>query len=154
VTIVIFVVVTSAVLLIAAYAVGRTAERLAAEPPASLFEFDEAVEFVATALPEDLAARLSYGDVRSVIAAHLDILGRQEDAGEEIVFVNEHVRDLVAAHPDLAARSLGRADVDAVLSAEVAYLDAVGAVGGEVGPDDDDDPPRAALSDPEAEADS
>jgi hypothetical protein len=149
VTLVIFVVVTSAVLFIAAYAVGRTASRLAAEPPASLFEFDEAVEFVATALPEDLAARLSYGDVRSVIAAHLDVLGRQEDAGEEIVFVNDDVRRLVAERSDVAARGISASDVDAMLSAEVAYLEAVGAVGSQVESSADEPFPSTPPSDEE-----
>ena len=63
-TLLVFVVVLAVVVAIAAAAVGLVARRLADEPPASLFEFDEAVEFVATALPAEVSGRLSYGDVR------------------------------------------------------------------------------------------
>ena len=128
---VVSVVVMGVVLAIAAVAVGRAARRLAAQEPASLFEFDEAVEFVATALPEDLAARLSYSDVRAVVAAHLAVLGRREADGLDIVFVDETMPALVAREPDVRARNLSVAEVEAVLVAEVEYLEAVGAVGDE-----------------------
>jgi predicted O-methyltransferase YrrM len=129
-TILVFVVVTVAVLAIAAAAVGAVSRRLAAEPPASLFEFDEAVEFVATALPAEAAGRLSYGDVRTVMTAHLDLLGKREDAGFDVVFVDAEVKDVVAARSDVLARNLTPADVDVVLAAEVEYLEAIGALGG------------------------
>ena len=58
-TLLVFVVVLAVVVAIAAAAVGLVARRLADEPPASLFEFDEAVEFVATALPAEVSGRLS-----------------------------------------------------------------------------------------------
>lgn len=130
-TLVVFMVVSGVVLAIAAVAVGRAARRLAAQEPASLFEFDEAVEFVATALPDDLSARLGYGDVRSIVAAHLAVLGRREAAGGDLVFVDEAMPALVAAEPDVRARNLSTAEVEAVLVAEVEYLEAVGAVGDE-----------------------
>lgn len=140
-TLLVFVVVTAAVLAVAALAVGRAARRLAAQEPATLFEFDEAVEFVATALPSGLAARLSYGDVRTVLAAHLGELGKLEDAGEELVFVDDHMVARVAARPDVVARDLSAAEVRAVLAAEVEYLEAIGAVGDEaVEPPPGDDP--------------
>jgi hypothetical protein len=129
VTLAAFVLVTAAVLAIAALAVGRVARRLAAEPPASLFEFDEAVEFVATALPGDVSGRLSYGDVRTVVSTHLDVLGKREDAGLDVVFVDADVEAVVAARPEVLARNLSAAEVGAVLTAEVEYLEAIGALG-------------------------
>ena len=131
VTLVVFVVVMVTVLAIAAAAVGRAAQRLAVQEPASLFEFDEAVEFVATALPGELAGRLSYGDVRTVLAAHLDLLGRRERAGIDIVFFDEEITAEVTARADVTARRLGPGEVGAVLEAEVEYLEAIGAVGGQ-----------------------
>jgi hypothetical protein len=136
VTLLIFVVVTAAVLGIAAFAVGRAARRLAVQHPASLFEFDEAVEFVATALTSDLSARLSYGDVRAIVAAHLTELGRREDTGDDVVFVDKAVTAVVAARPEVLARDLSVTEVEAVLAAEVDYLEAIGAMGGEVEPQD------------------
>ena len=128
-TLVVFVVVIAVVLGIAAVAVGRTARRLAADPPASLYEFDEAVEFVATALPADVSSRLSYGDVRTVLAAHIDELGRREDAGEQVVFDSGAAAVLLLGRPDVAARELSEPDVVAILDAEADYLEAIGAVG-------------------------
>jgi hypothetical protein len=129
VTLFVFVVVTAAVMAVAALAVGRAARRLAAQEPASLFEFDEAVEFVATALPAEVAGRLGYGDVRTILAAHLRELGEREDAGEDVVFVDDEIEALVAGRPDVVARDLSPADVHAVLAAEAEYLEAIGAVG-------------------------
>jgi hypothetical protein len=129
VTLLIFVVVTAAVLAIAAAAVGRAARRLAVQEPASLFEFDEAVEFIATALPGDVSSRLSYGDVRTVVAAHLAELGRQEGAGEDTVFGDGELEDRVVARADVQARELSSAEVGAILRAEADYLEAIGAVG-------------------------
>lgn len=147
-TLVVFVVVTAIVLAIAAYAVGQTASRLAAAPPSSLFEFDEAVEFVATALPDELSARLTYGDLRAVVAAHLDHLGRIEEDGDEVVFVDDEVRRAVAARGDVLVRDLTPGDVDAVLDAEVEYLEAIGAVG-----DVADDVAEDAAEDADGEVD-
>jgi hypothetical protein len=137
VTLLIFVVVTAAVLAVAAVAVGRAARRLAAQEPASLFEFDEAVEFVATALPGGVSSRLSYGDVRTIVAAHLAELGRLEEAGAEFVFVDDDIGALVAGRPEVQARNLSADEVSAVMTAEVDYLLAIGAVGSEVGEDED-----------------
>jgi hypothetical protein len=132
-TLLIFIVVIAAVVAIAAAAVGLVARRLADEPPASLFEFDEAVEFVATALPAEVSGRLSYGDVRTIVMAHLGVLGHREDAGLDVVFVGPDVVATVSARPDVVARNLTPADVGAVLAAEVEYLEAIGALGDEAG---------------------
>ncbi|MEL7207127.1 MAG: hypothetical protein AAGK32_02670 [Actinomycetota bacterium] len=135
-TLLVFVVVLAVVLAIAAIAVGRTASRLAVDPPASLFEFDEAVEFVATALPAPVSARLSYGDVRTVIAAHIDELGRREDAGDEVVFDSASSASQLLGRPDVASRELSEADVVAILDAEADYLEAIGAVGTPADPEE------------------
>ena len=130
-TLLVFVVVLAVVVAIAAAAVGLVARRLADEPPASLFEFDEAVEFVATALPAEVSGRLSYGDVRTIVTAHLRVLGQREDEGLDVVFVDPDVEATVSARPDVVARNLRPTDVGAVLAAEVQYLEAIGALGDE-----------------------
>ena len=114
-----------AVGLIAWQAVRRSEAFLAAREPSALFEVDEAVEFVASALPDDVSARLSYEDVEALLGWHLvHLAGR---AGEVDITDDEVVADLVARSA-ADARDIDEADVRAVLAAEVAYLQAVGAL--------------------------
>jgi hypothetical protein len=116
---------TLAVLAIAALAVRRSEALLARYPAPALFEVDEAVEFVASALPGDVSARLSYEDVEALLGWQLvHLAGRQGDvdiAGEEVV------ADLVH-RSEADGRDIGVADVRAVLAAEADYLGAVGAI--------------------------
>jgi hypothetical protein len=113
-----------AVGLIAWQAVRRSAAFLASRVPPVLFEVDEAVEFVASALADDVSARLSYEDVEALLGWHLvHLAGR---SGEVDIVDDEVVSDLVArARAD--GREIDGPDVRAVLDAEVAYLSAVGA---------------------------
>jgi hypothetical protein len=114
-----------AVGLIAWGAVRRSEAFLASRTPSVLFEVDEAVEFVASALPEDVSARLSYEDVEALLGWHLVHLAGRE--GEVDIVDDEVVADLVArAAAD--GREIVETDVRAVLAAEVAYLSAVGAL--------------------------
>ena len=140
--IIVFIVVAALlVLVIGLVAVGQLAGRLAAEPPTSLYDLDEAVEFVADRLPEDVTADLTYDDVRKMLTWHLDYLrdrGIARSQGE-----NELVSGpLVAAEDDALAYVLGRAaeadlEIDDVWVAQViagneAYLEAIGAIGAEL----------------------
>lgn len=114
-----------AVGLIAWGAVQRSTAFLASRAPSVLFEVDEAVEFVASALPEDVSARLSYEDVEALLGWQLVHLADRE--GEVDIADDLVVADLVAraAADD---RAITESDVRAVLDAEVAYLAAVGAL--------------------------
>jgi hypothetical protein len=114
-----------AVGLIAWGAVRRSTAFLVARAPSALFEVDEAVEFVASALPDDISARLSYEDVEALLGWQLVHLAGRE--GEVDIADDEVVADLVerAAAED---RAVTPADVRAVLDAEAAYLAAVGAL--------------------------
>ena len=114
-----------AVGLIAWQAVRRSEAFLASRAPSALFEVDEAVEFVASALPDDVSARLSYEDVEALLGWQLvHLAGR---SGEVDITDDEVVADLVARSA-ADARDIDEADVRAVLAAEVAYLQAVGAL--------------------------
>ena len=136
--IIVFIVVAALlVLVIGLVAVGQLAGRLAAQAPTSLYDLDEAVEFVADRLPEDVTADLTYDDVRKMLTWHLDYLrdrGIARSQGE-----NELVSGpLVAAEDDALAYVLGRAaeadlEIDDVWVAQViagneAYLEAIGAI--------------------------
>lgn len=111
--------------LVAWFAVRRGTAFLASRAPSALFEVDEAVEFVASALPADLSARLSYEDVEALLGWHLLHLAGREDGGD--IVDDAVVADLVR-RAEVDGRAIDEGDVRAVLAAEVDYLVAVGAV--------------------------
>jgi hypothetical protein len=142
--------------------VGGVTARLAAAPPRTLFDLDEAVDFVADRLPPHAAGQLSYDDLRLVLGWHLDYLEARgvateaDDgtgppatapggAGDEPSGgpVAAPAPATVADEDDGVAFVLGRAadagvDVDdvaivEVIEVEAAYLAAIGALGDRVG---------------------
>jgi hypothetical protein len=134
-----FVVLTAVVvIIIGLVSVGGVTARLAAAPPRSLFDLDEAVEFVAGHVPDDVTAELSYDDVRALLGWHLEYL---EARGLSAEGVAEGAVDLpvVTGDDEGVAHVLGRAaenglEVDdvavvEVIEAEGTYLRAIGALG-------------------------
>ncbi len=113
---------------VAWFAVRRSTVFLAAREPSVLFEVDEAIEFVASALPAEVAARLSYEDVEALLGWHLVHLAGRRDEAEVDIADDRAVADLLRA-AEGEGRDITAADVRAVLAAEVEYLVAVGAVG-------------------------
>jgi hypothetical protein len=149
---VLFVIVTVLVVtVIGLVSVGGVTARLAAAPPRSLFDLDEAVEFVADRLPGHAAAQLSYDDLRLVLGWHLEYLeakgmAADDDGGERPPGRRGDdgaMRAVVAGDDEGVAYVLGRAgaagvEVDDVAVVEVveiegAYLEAIGALGHQVG---------------------
>jgi len=116
-----------AVGLIAWQAVVRSEAFLASRAPSALFEVDEAVEFVASALPDDVSARLSYEDVEALLGWQLVHLHERRDEGDLDIADDRVVADLVRRSA-ADGREIDEADVRAVLTAEAAYLAAVGAL--------------------------
>lgn len=150
---IVFVVVTALVVVaIALVAVGRVTAKLAAEPPLSYFDEDEAVEWVADRLSFETSAQLTYDDVRSCIVDYLAYLEMKGVASVERPDDDERVAGpIVTGEDEGLAYVLGRVgdeglSIDDVQVAEVIdrtmdYLRAIGAVGLEVPPprDPDDD---------------
>lgn len=130
-----------AVFVIAAVVVGREARRLDAVAPRVVYRIDEAVAFVADALPAATQARLTMDELTQLLQAHLawlharglqpdKVVDRRQDISEPVV-VDE---DTLAAHLLAEAERRGVAlldDVDVVhvVDAHVAYFSAIGAVG-------------------------
>jgi hypothetical protein len=147
---VIYVVLTIIVVaVIGLVSVGRVTYRMAEQPPPSLFDLDEAVDFVAEKLPFEVSARLSYDDVRLVVGWHLDYLeakgvAAETDDAAALVELGRAGGPVVAADDEGVAYVLGRAeaagvDIDdievvLVLESELAYLEAIGAIGSAVEP--------------------
>jgi hypothetical protein len=144
VLILLIVITVVAVLVIGLVTIGRLTYRLEAEAPTSLYFLPEAVEFVADRLPDDVTAQLSFDDVQDLLVWHLEYLedrGVARDHGDNVTS-----GPLVAAEDDGLAYVLGKASdagmevedvwVVQVLDASNAYLEAIGAIAGEVPPID------------------
>jgi hypothetical protein len=131
----IFVVLTAAaVFAVAAATVGREAFRLGHQPPATIFDLDEAVNYVADDIPGDAQARLTYDEVRELVLAELDHLrdkgvfaypGEEPDVADTVV-VNEDDAVAVMLDEDLDVTD---DDVVLVVDALHRYLADIGAIG-------------------------
>jgi hypothetical protein len=144
VTVVLIALTAFVIFAIAAVAIGRATFSAATTARQSVFDLDEAVDFVADRLPYELQARLSHDDVRAVLGWMLDELERVDVAFERDELRDDHEdAEVVVDDHDMAARVIGRAeksalelsDVDVLLILDEgeAYLRAIGAVGAEAG---------------------
>jgi hypothetical protein len=121
---------------IAAVAVGRVTAGLSQSPERAVFDADESLEFVAEALASELTAELSYDEVRRILRLfhdHLHARGVATTAGEEaagvaVIDPEAAADDIVrrAAHADI---TVDRTHALAVIEAQMAYFEAIGAVG-------------------------
>jgi hypothetical protein len=136
------------VLLIAAVVVGRETDRLAGAPPRPVFDLDEAVAWVARHLPFEVSAQLSHDDVRQILRWNLDyfrskgVTGNGSSASSpatEVVVGGGETVDNVLAKARTAGLDYTAPQVHAVLDAQMAYLEAIGALG--PAPPRDDPPP-------------
>ena len=129
---------------IAAVVIGREARRLDAEPPRPVFDPDEAVEWVANHLPFEIGAELSHEDVRRIIGWNLEFFRSKGLSGNGSSLHTE--APLVIGGAETVAYVLHKASeagadyrpdhVQAVLEAQMSYLEAIGAIGPAVPPDD------------------
>ena len=142
-----------AVVAIAVVALGVAVGRLEHETAPAIYELGDAVEFIAEELPEEVTARVSFDDVRTVLRWHLDwfhtvgLATRYgQDLGDEAVAVGERaVAADQAAVEAVVARSLRDGgpdpiDVVCILDLQMRYLAEIGAVGPPA--DDGPDPAR------------
>jgi hypothetical protein len=128
-----------AVFVVAAVAVGRVTHALAVDAERSVYDVDQAIEFVAQALPDDVTARLSYDDVTTILKLfhdHLHARGVATTAGEDERRGDVDVVDPVAGvdhvmlRTKLAGVEYARSDVEAVVAAQLEYFAAIGVIGG------------------------
>lgn len=125
------------VVVIALVAVGREAFTLGAQPKQALFDVDEAVDYVADRVPDEVSARISYDDVRALVRWHLEHLAaagtpaNRWDAGRSrlVVVDDEEGAEVLMTRAVESGLDLTADDVAAVLAAELAYFEAIGAVG-------------------------
>lgn len=126
-----------AVLALALLVVGRETASLASQPKQALFDVDEAVDFVADQVPHEVSARISYDDVRALVRFHLEHLAasgapaERWNAGQRrlVIVDDEEGAEVLMQRSIEHGLDLGPDDVAAVLAAELAYFEAIGAVG-------------------------
>ena len=133
------------VFVIAAVLIGREAHRLSDEPPRPVFDLDEAVEWVARHLPNEVTAQLSYDDVRQILRWNLEFFrskgvtrnGKSPEApATDIVVAGGETVDYVLHRAQATGSPYTAAQVHAVLDAQMSYLEAIGAVGPEAPPEE------------------
>jgi hypothetical protein len=138
---IIFGVTAVVILVVAIVTIGWVVGRLSVEPPTSVFDEDEAVEWIADRLPYEVAAQLSHDDVRSLVLWHLEYLECEgvatesafEDAPADVVVGDDDALGYVLGKASEAGLEADDVQIVAVLETERAYLRAIGAIGPEVG---------------------
>jgi hypothetical protein len=126
----------------AAIVIGREARRLDAVAPNPVFNIDEAVAFVADALPFDISAVLSFDDVRRIIDWNLEYFrtrgvssnGHSVELEGPVVVGGADTVDYVLHQAERAGVELTPLQVHAVLDAQMQYLESIGAIGPEAPP--------------------
>ena len=131
----------AAVVCIALAAVGHAVGRLEHETAPTVYRVGDAAEYVAARLPDQVTARVSYDDVRTVLGWHLEWFSsvglatpHVTELGDAAVAVGDTaVADADAALDAVVARSIEAGgpdpvDVVCILEGQLGYLAAIGAV--------------------------
>lgn len=140
-TVILSIIAAFSVFVIAAVVLGREARRLDAIAPRAVYEIGEAAGFVAAALPPSTQARLTPGELRALLVAHMRWLHARGLQPDGITDRPQDIESLVVVDgTTVAAHLLGEAarlnvevlddvDVVRVVDAHIAYFAAIGAVG-------------------------
>jgi len=133
------------VLVIAFVALGQAVARLELQRPPAVFEVAGAVRWIATRLPDEVTARVSYDNVETIVGWHLDWFTDvgvsskhgEELAGEDVVHEGAVAMEGAAINA-VVARAVAEAatggpdidpvDVVCVLDLQMQYLHEIGAV--------------------------
>ncbi len=125
------------VVAIAAVFVIREAGRIAKEPPASLFDPDDAFEWVVEHLPDDVAATLTEDDVRRILDLQLEFFrrkgvsvngSRRGPSGPVVVGGAEQIAFILDQSAAAGDEYLPE-QVYPVVETQLSYLRAIGAIG-------------------------
>ncbi len=126
-----------AVLAVAVVTIGAVVGRLSVAPPTSVFDEDEAVEWIADRLPVEVASQLTHDDVRQLVTWHLDFLESEgiateaayADAPDDVMVGEDDGLAYVIGQASEAGLDLDDTHIAVVLEVEEAYLEAIGAIG-------------------------
>ena len=127
---------------IAAVVVGREARRLAAQPRRPVFDFEDAVAWVCRHVGDEVAAELTPDDVRRILHWHLEYFrlkgvssnGSRAGGDRAVVVGGAETVEFVMSKAEAVGSPYTPAQVHAVLDAQMAYLETIGAIGPATGP--------------------
>ena len=126
---------------IAAVVIGREARRLDSVAPRAVYDFDQAIEFVADRLPAETQARLTFDELRVLLKLHMrwihekglqpdDVIDRPQDITDVVVLGEETLTAyLLGKAEESRIEVLDDVDVVHVVRAHLAYFESIGAVG-------------------------
>lgn len=126
----------SVVVVIGAVIVLREVARLAHEPPAPVFDLDEAYDWVVEQLPDVVAATLTPDDVRRILDLQIEFFRRRgvsgngstpHPPGEVVISGSETVAYIIERAAATGDTYLPE-QVFAVIDTQMAYLRAIGAL--------------------------
>ena len=148
--VVLLVVAAVVVFAIAAGAVGREAHRLDSLAPRAIYDIDEAVAAVADRVPASSQGRLTHDEVRQLLRIHMgrlhhlglqppDITDRRQDIAVPTFLEEVDEVAYVLGGADANGLDVTDGDVSEVVTAHLAYLDEIGAVGPPAGAEDADE---------------
>ncbi len=126
-----------AVLAVGVVTIGGVVGRLSVAPPTSVFDEDEAVDWIADRLPVEVASQITHDDVRQLVTWHLDYLVEEgiateaayADAPDDVVVGEDDGLAFVIGQASDAGLDLDDTHIAVVLATERAYLEAIGAIG-------------------------
>jgi hypothetical protein len=125
------------VVAVAAVLVIREAGRIAKEPPPALFDLEEAHDWVVAHVPDDVAATLTFDDVRRILEFQLEYFEHKgvsgngsghETHGPVVVGGAEAVAYIVERAASTGEPYLPE-QVYGVLETQLSYLRSIGAIG-------------------------
>jgi hypothetical protein len=125
---------------IGAWFVAREAGRLSAEPPPPVFDIEEAYDWVVENLPDIVAATLTPEDVRRILDFQIEFLQRKGVTGNgssvhtpgDVVVGGAETVDYIVERSRATGEEYLPEQVYAVIDTQLAYMRAIGAVGGPV----------------------
>uniref|UniRef100_A0A6J7NTM0 Unannotated protein n=1 Tax=freshwater metagenome TaxID=449393 RepID=A0A6J7NTM0_9ZZZZ len=138
--IVILIVAGVIVFAIAAGTVGREAHRLDALAPRTVYEIEQAIDFVADNLPAAAQARLTYDELEQLLTFHMrwlhakglqpdKVMDRRQDIALPIIVDETSEVAFLLARAEEAGMDVVDEDVAHVIDTHTAYFAAIGAVG-------------------------
>ena len=132
------------VVAIAAVLVVREAGRISREPPAALFDPEDAFDWVVDQLPADAAATLTTGDVRRILEFQLEFFqrtgvrnGKDSTSSGPVVVGGIDQLAYIAERAAATGEAYLPEQIQAVIDTQLSYLGEIGAIG----------PPAEAPSD-------
>jgi len=138
--IVILIVAGVIVFAIAAGTVGREAHRLDALAPRTVYEIEQAIDFVADNLPAAAQARLTYDELEQLLTFHMrwlhakglqpdKVMDRRQDIALPIIVDETSEVAFLLARAEEAGMDVLDEDVAHVIDTHTGYFAAIGAVG-------------------------